>query len=446
MRKGVVEAMATLLVGTGLTLAQVPPAATGSVENAPTASAPPAATENGPSAPAATDLPAVDRRPWNPSLKQGAEWPYPELPRAWFSGLCPDLGDFWLSADYLHWGMKGGRLPALVTTSPPNSRGIPDLPGTVILLGNTDINRGAFSGGRFAGGVWLDDDQICGLEGSYFFLAERSSGFSAASSAAAGAPTLGRPFFNVLSNMQDAQLLAIPGQQAANLAVSLSTSLQGAEATGVVGAWSSDHARLEVLIGFRYLELDDKLGIAQQIVFLPNAPVNAGSVITQADEFDVRSRYYAGQLGLRAESCSNGWLLGLAGKLAVGGNEEIASIAGASRFAPAVGPPLVSSGGVLALPSNSGRFVHGRFAVVPEVDVRVGYQLGRHVRLFAGYTFLYWSEVLRAGDQIDTSLNATQVPVVRPAGPLVGPARPAFTFHGTDLWAQGGTFGLEVRY
>ena len=100
----------------------------------------------------------------------------------------------------------------------------------------------------------------------------------------------------------------------------------------------------------------------------------------------------------------------------------------------------------MALPSNSGRFVHGRFAVVPELDVRLGYQLSRHARLFAGYTFLYWSEVVRAGDQIDTSLNATQVPVVRPAGPLLGPARPAFSFHGTDLWAQGGTFGLEFRY
>src|SRR5438132_7427763 len=278
--------------------------------------------------------------------------------------------------------MKGGRLPALVTTSPPNSRGILGLPGTTVLLGNTDANRGAFSGGRFAGGVWLDDDQICGFEGTYFFLAERSSSQGATSSGLSGSPTLGRPFFNVPSNMQDAQLLAIPGQQAANIAVSLSTSLQGAEATGVVDVWGSEYVRLELLIGFRFLELDDKLRLAQQITFVPNAPVNAGSVITQADEFDVGNRYYAGQLGLRAESCYRGWLLGLAGKLALGGNEEIASIAGASRFTPPVGNPLVSSCGVLALPSNSGRFVHGRFAVVPELDVRVGYQLSRHARLF----------------------------------------------------------------
>jgi hypothetical protein len=446
MLKGFFGSLTTLLAGAGLALAQAPPAVpTAPIENAQSAPAPAPVAENASSAPM-PEVPQVDRRPWNPSLKQGSEWPYPEPPHGWFSGVCPDLGEFWLSADYLLWAMKGGRLPALVTTSPPNSRGILGLPGTAVLIGNTDANRGAFSGGRFSAGVWLDDDQICGFEGTYFFLAERSSNQGAASSGAAGSPTLGRPFFNVLSNMQDAQLLAIPGQQAASITVGLSTSLQGAEATGVVGVWSSDHCRLEMLIGFRYLELDDKLGLAQQITFVPNAPVNAGSVIIQADEFDVRNRYYAGQLGVRAESCFNGLLLGLAGKLALGGNEEIASIAGASRFAPPVGNPQVSSGGVLALPSNSGRFVHGRFAVVPELDVRLGYQLSRHVRLFAGYTFLYWSEVVRAGDQIDTNLNATQVPVVRPAGPAFGPARPAFSFHGTDLWAQGGTFGLEFRY
>ncbi|HLJ97752.1 MAG TPA: BBP7 family outer membrane beta-barrel protein [Gemmataceae bacterium] len=448
MKKAFLVTWAFLLCGTGLALAQAPPAVpTPPAENAPPAPAPPQSTETAAPAPA-PQLPEVDRRPWNPSLKQGSEWPYPEPPHSWLSGLCPDVGlvEFWLRADYLFWALKGSPLPALVTTSPPNSRGILDLPGTSVLIGNSDVNRGGFSGGHFAGGVWLDDYQLFGLEGSYFFLAERSTNQAAASSGAAGSPTLGRPFFNVLSNMQDAELLAIPGQQAAAIAVNLTTSLQGAEATGVVGVSCTDDYRLEMLIGFRYLQLDDKLGIGQEIAFVPNAPVSAGSRITQFDEFDVRNRYYAGQLGARAETCFHGWLLGLAGKLALGGNEERASIAGASTFMPASGVPLVSSGGVLALPSNSGRFVHGRFAVVPEVDVQLGYQLGRHVRLFAGYTFLYWSDVVRAGNQIDTSVNATQVPVVRPAGPLTGPARPAFSFHETDFWAQGGTFGLEFRY
>lgn len=446
MKKCLLASLATLLSAAGLALAQAPaPMAPSPMQNAQSAPVLPSVAESPTSAPAPEALP-VDRRPWNPSLKQGSEWPYPEPPHGWLSGRCPDWEEFWLGADYLLWAIKGGRLPALVTASSPDSRGILGLPGTSVLIGNTEVNRGAFSGGRFTGGVWLDDDQVFGFEGGYFFLAERSANQVAASTGAANSPTLGRPFFNVVTNLEDGQLLAIPGQQAARIMVSLTTSLQGAEATGIVGVWGGDHFRLDMLVGFRYLELDDKLGIAQQILFLPNAPVNPGSVVTQADAFDVRNRYYAGQLGVRAETCYQGLLFGLVGKLALGGNEETASIAGASRFARPGGNPLVSSGGVLALPSNSGRFVRGQFAVVPEVGIQLGYQLTPHLRLFAGYTFLYWSDVVRAGDQIDPGLNAAQVPVVRPAGPLGGPARPAFSFHGTDLWAQGGTFGLELRY
>jgi hypothetical protein len=446
MTKGFLGSLATLLAGAGVALAQAPPPApTPEGEATHPAPAPAPAAENA-APPPGPEAPPVDRQPWNPSLKQGVQWPYPEPPHGWLSELCPDLGEFWLSADYLLWAMKDSRLPPLVTTSPPNSLGILGQPGTSILIGNKDVDSGVFHGGHFAGGVWLDDDHSCGFEGTYFFLAEQSRNFNAASSGGSNSPTLGRPYFDVLLNRQGAELLAIPGQQAASITVTATTSLQGAEATAVVGLWGGDDCRLEMLFGFRYLELDDKLGIAQQVTFVPDAPVAAGSVINQADQFDVRNRYYAGQLGFRAASCYKGVLVGLVGKLALGGVEETANIAGASRFAPPLGNPLVSGGGLLALPTNMGRFTHGQFAVVPEVGVQLGYQLTRHFRFFAGYNFLYWSRLVRSGDQVDLGLNTTQFPGFRPAGPLVGPARPAFAFHDTDFWAQGGNFGLECRY
>src|SRR5437867_1061425 len=141
MNKGFLGSLAALLSAAGLALGQAP------------ASLPSAADEGATPAPSAEravgasvpERPPLDRWPWNPNLKQGAQWPYPDLPHAWLSGLCPDLGDFWLSADYLLWGMKGSRLPALVTVSPPDSRGILGQPGTSILFGNGDVNSGAFS-------------------------------------------------------------------------------------------------------------------------------------------------------------------------------------------------------------------------------------------------------------------------------------------------------------
>jgi hypothetical protein len=40
----------------------------------------------------------------------------------------------------------------------------------------------------------------------------------------------------------------------------------------------------------------------------------------------------------------------------------------------------------------------------------------------------------------------TQFPIRSGNGPLVGSARPAFTFDGTDFWAQGLNFGVELSY
>ena len=51
-----------------------------------------------------------------------------------------------------------------------------------------------------------------------------------------------------------------------------------------------------------------------------------------------------------------------------------------------------------------------------------------------GYTLLGWSDVLRAGEQIDDALNLTQIP----PGTLTGAARPTFPFDATSFWAQSG--------
>ena len=65
---------------------------------------------------------------------------------------------------------------------------------------------------------------------------------------------------------------------------------------------------------------------------------------------------------------------------------------------------------------------------------------------YAGYTFLYIADVSRAGTGIDRAINISQVPTAVGPGPLVGVARPGYTFHETDFWAHGVNFGLELRY
>ena len=75
--------------------------------------------------------------------------------------------------------------------------------------------------------------------------------------------------------------------------------------------------------------------------------------------------------------------------------------------------------------------------------MRVGCQLTDNARIYAGYNFMYMSNVVRAGDQIDANVNPTLLP---PRTNVTGPALPAFMPKTTDFWAQGISIGLELRY
>ena len=69
-------------------------------------------------------------------------------------------------------------------------------------------------------------------------------------------------------------------------------------------------------------------------------------------------------------------------------------------------------------------------------------RFSRHVEMSFGYSFILWTQVARAGDQIDTGLNQTQL---MPGG-LVGEARPDFTGRASDFWAQGLRFGVVSHF
>jgi hypothetical protein len=103
-------------------------------------------------------------------------------------------------------------------------------------------------------------------------------------------------------------------------------------------------------------------------------------------------------------------------------------------------------GGLLVVSSNAGVRAHDEFAAVPEFGINLGYQICKSLRAFVGYTFLYWSDVARPGDQINRTVNPTLVPASRAFGTPIGPAEPSFTFQHTEFWAQGANFGVELRW
>jgi hypothetical protein len=134
----------------------------------------------------------------------------------------------------------------------------------------------------------------------------------------------------------------------------------------------------------------------------------------------------------------------LTGKIALGDTHQTVDINGVTTITTPGGLATVRPGGLLALPSNTGHFSRDEFSVVPEGGVNVGYQATNNLRVYVGYTFLYCSNVVRPGDAIDLRVNSTGVPTS--LVPPSGPAAPVFTFRGSDFWAQGIVFGMELLF
>lgn len=364
----------------------------------------------------------------------------------WFAEESGGIGQggsrFWGSAEFLLWWIKAGNVPPLATTSPPDSFGILGAPGTTTLFGG-HLNHDALPGARFSLGVGLDCEGKKGIEVSYFFLNGGSPGFGASSDGAAGSAVLARPFFNVLTGMQSEQLVAFPGILGGSIGISSSSALQGADLNLYCNLCcrptSCNSYRLDLLAGPIWLALRENLVITEQLT-------DGVTAFTIVDRFETRNTFYGGQIGARAEWQQGRWFVNLLGKVALGDTHQVVRISGTSTFTEPGVAPIVQQGGLLALPTNIGSYSRDKFSVVPQININVGCQVTNHLRAFAGYTYLYWSNIVRPGDQIDFGINPTQLPSAAGPGTLVGPARPAFAFHATDFWAQGINAGLEFGW
>jgi len=138
----------------------------------------------------------------------------------------------------------------------------------------------------------------------------------------------------------------------------------------------------------------------------------------------------------------------LRGSVALGVTHQELDITGAQLVTPPGGPATAFTGGLLAVGPNLGQFSRDRFGVVPEVSVNLGYWLTPYLKAYAGYNFLYWSNVIRPGDQIDRVVDLTFVPNTPAMNPptFSGQFRPQPLFQQSGFWAQGIQFGLEARW
>lgn len=371
-------------------------------------------------------------------------------------GACNPAPRLWGSAGYVLMWISGAPLPPLVTTGPlgvvgPGDRpGTLGLPGTQVLIGGEDLGFGPHSGGQFTVGSWLVNG--LGVEGSFFFLGERSSGRSLAAPGTVGSAPLSIPYFNAALGQESSTGISLPAPQPAGVfpfqggaALNVASKLWGAELNAVqplAGRW-------QLLAGLRYLAFDEDLRLDTFSTSL-TPPFD---IFRTFDRFRCSNDFYGGQLGLRGrwEGCRC-YLEGAA-KVALGVIHQATTIDGAlatNDFNPVfgVGPPATFAGGYLTLPTNIGRFNEDRFAVLPELSIRSGCRLTERLSASIGYSVLYLSCVARPGDQIDHVINPTQGVAYTgdPSQALSGPARPVFLDRRSDLWVQGLSFAFELRY
>lgn len=371
---------------------------------------------------------------------------------------CGPPGQHWVRAEHLLWWTKGMDIPALVTTGPfltPGIAGVRGENGTRLLLGNESILEDSHSGLRIRGGKWLDYCRWFGVEGEYSTLFDDSNDYLFSGN---DFTVLARPFFNGQNNAEDSELVAFPNIVNGIVHVDSESELHSAGlrfrmnlccedfdppacscGTCVNPCGSTGGFRFDFLAGYRFMNLDERLAIREQL------SANLDGVITNfnvVDSFDTENTFHGGEVGISWEGYRARWSLELLGKLAFGNNHQEVTVNG-STAATTGGITTRGVGGLLALPSNIGRQTDDEFSIIPEFGATLGFALTPSLRVTAGYSFLYWTNVVRPGDQIDLTVDTDQLP---PASASNNSARPHLVLDDTDFWAQGLNFGVDYRW
>lgn len=342
------------------------------------------------------------------------------------SGGCANgsCGPRWYgSADFLYAAAQGTSLPPLVTVAPagavvpPAGRLFTPAP---VLFGGEGREGNSFRPGFKLNFGYLWGDGSNGIDAGFFFLGGLSERFIGLTTPAG---QLARPFIDAApagggpAPVQSA--LRVDG-----LTASLDTFTAGADVNWRHNWLRDCNNRIDLLLGYRYAHLGDSVDVWSATTVAPGA-----SLLTH-DSVRTRNNFHGPQVGFDGKFMMNArFTLGLTAKLAMGATVADANSDGVSTATGIVGPV---GPGLLVQPTNTVADRTSYFAVIPEAGLRVGYQVIDGLNVGFGYSFLYWSQVRRAGDQLDLTAN--------------GAGRPIFPSRTGDYWVQGWTAGLEWKY
>lgn len=373
--------------------------------------------------------------------------------------------------EYLHWWVKDAPLSVpLVSTGPvsnkegflinSNSTILYGAPFSPAVGGSNSQSFPGFSGARLTVGYWLDDEQRYAVEASGFLLQSRTTTFQARGDAN-GNPGLRIPVFNsipyapggrcdqsnptlcLIPQTEDGVPVSIPNELTGSATVTNSLQLGGFDLTGVIPVYRDASWQVSGLAGGTFLQLNESLDLTTTLAGVTTSKAFAGQSGTTSDEFGTRNRFYGATVGVRGRYSYGPMFIEGTGRLSLGASQEVLTVNGSyvdfgAQFANSSGPY-----GIFAMPANEGKFTQVHFAVVPAVQIKVGYNITPSIALTIGYDFLYDSNVIRPGDQIDRNIPKGQTYQQDGTSPsLTSPAR---LFRTTDFFAQGISIGIVFR-
>lgn len=367
-------------------------------------------------------------------------------------------GACWTSAEFLIWRTLRGPLayPLVTSTLTSTGTGVVNSSGTVNFFDKTNMSYPTYSGARVTLGMWLDSGERIGAEVSGFFVNTPGIHFKSVASSTQPAQSgpagpqgpiaIYEPFINSTTGAASAQVIGVQLVSQGFINIDSSSDLNGAEINLVKNMYRGPACRIELLGGYRYLNLKEDLNIVTNTnASGTTTALSSPNQFLIMDNFSNRNQFNGPQLGGRVAWHRDCFTCSVSGKLALGVTQEKGSINGATTFFSSSLPPVTTTGGIYAQPSNIGSFSRNQFAAVPQLGINLGYQAGKHCYFYLGYDFLYWSRVARPGDMVNPLLNPASI-VSNPSFTGAGTTQPAQLFLSRDFWAQGVDMGVEVKY
>ncbi len=381
-------------------------------------------------------------------------------------------GRYYLRGEYLRWRFDGMDTPPLVVGGTIVDEELTD-PET--LFGGSQLLHKHRSGGRVTFGAFLDPCGFWAVEGDYLTFGSTSDNFSIGGSANPDYG-IGRPFFAIPPG-SDSEGKQLPIERIEDVVF---TDIGGTVAVGVNSQFVSGGLRLvhnlcciemggpaccdnigcggsvgrcggsgpcrrsgygtrriDMSFGLRYADLQEQIAVHEDL-----QQTGGGDHFILDDSFNTDNDFLGAELGFHWEWIHRRWKIDLLSKMAIGNTRHRVTIDGSTLINGTLQEPV---GGLLAQSTNIGTYENDQLSVLPELGLRLSYKLAENLDFNIGYTFLYWSNIVRPGDQIDLDVNPNLIAGGSVIPELGTPSRPRVLFEETDFWAQGLSFGLEYR-